>query len=116
MSESPRRSPKQPLKAVNAAPPKPAVERPKKERKPLYVPPPPKERKIVKTSTPNVKNGDKNIDTPNVSKIEETPTKAPAKARQAEHVEELRSHLSQREKLHLEDVERHKAHSEQGGF
>ncbi|WKY00665.1 hypothetical protein Q1695_015024 [Nippostrongylus brasiliensis] len=191
MSESPRRSPKQPLKAVNAAPPKPAVERPKKERKPLYVPPPPKERKIVKTSTPNVKNGDKNIDTPNVSKIEETPTKAPAKggktqfptssfaggkpangsksrnlntkagsteiskeeklqrlrraaracdalcivisktelesarmrsqleeaneqiARQAEHVEELRSHLSQREKLHLEDVERHKAHSEQ---
>ncbi|ETN80979.1 hypothetical protein NECAME_08828 [Necator americanus] len=42
MAETPKRTVKQPLKSVNVMPPKPAVERPKKERKPLYVPPPPK--------------------------------------------------------------------------
>ncbi|KAK6739926.1 hypothetical protein RB195_008422 [Necator americanus] len=73
MAETPKRTVKQPLKSVNVMPPKPAVERPKKERKPLYVPPPPKERKEVKTSTPIAKSAEKIIDTPNVSKIEETP-------------------------------------------
>uniref|UniRef100_A0A8L8JN35 CAP-Gly domain-containing protein n=1 Tax=Heligmosomoides polygyrus TaxID=6339 RepID=A0A8L8JN35_HELPZ len=89
MPETPKRTLKQPLKTVNAAPPpKPAVERPKKEQKPLYVPPPPKgdfsdkERKTpAKTSTPIIKNGEKTIDTPNVSKIEDTPTKTPAKGK-----------------------------------
>ncbi|KIH49974.1 hypothetical protein ANCDUO_19950 [Ancylostoma duodenale] len=77
MAETPKRTTKQPLKSVNAMPPKPAVERPKKERKPLYVPPPPKERKEkeVKTSTPIAKGGEKNIDTPNVSRIDETPVR-----------------------------------------
>ncbi|CAD6187943.1 unnamed protein product [Caenorhabditis auriculariae] len=42
---------KQPLKAVNAAQ-KPSVERPKKERKPLYVAPPPKERTEKKEVAP----------------------------------------------------------------
>ncbi|PIO69765.1 CAP-Gly domain protein [Teladorsagia circumcincta] len=159
MLETPKRVPKQPLKTVNASPPKqPPVERPKKERKPLYVPPPPKERKVVKTSTPHVKNGEKTIDTPNVSRIEETPSKAPSAkakeeklrrlryvtracdalcvvisrteeessrmrsqleeanekiARQSEIVDELRSLLAQREKLHHEDVERHRNHNDQ---
>ncbi|XGW16314.1 hypothetical protein V3C99_001627 [Haemonchus contortus] len=199
MLETPKRVPKQPLKLVNAVPPKPpAVERPKKERKPLYVPPPPKERKpVVKTSTPHVKNGEKTIETPNISRIDETPSKASSVkaktqfptssfaggkpmttktrsaasghlpkaqststaeiskeeklrrlrhvaracdalcvvisraeednarmrcqleeanekiARQTEIVEELRAMLSQREKLHHEDVERHRNHNEQ---
>lgn len=34
-------------------------------------------------------------------------------ARQSEVVDELRSHLAQREKLHMEDLERHKNHNEQ---
>ncbi|VDM78449.1 unnamed protein product [Strongylus vulgaris] len=78
MSETPKRVAKHPLKSVNVMPPKPAEPRPKKERKPLYVPPPPKEvkkvlaeRKEVKTSTPNLKSGEKTIETPNVSKIED---------------------------------------------
>ncbi|KAK5971624.1 hypothetical protein GCK32_016413 [Trichostrongylus colubriformis] len=192
MLETPKRTTKQPLKTVNAAPPKPpAPERPKKERKPLYVPPPPKERKVVKTSTPHVKNGEKSIDTPNVSRIDETPSKPTSVkgktqfptssfaggkpmttktkptvngtaskaeiskeeklrrlqyvtracdalcvvisrteqenarirsqleeanekiARQSEIVDELRTHLAQRDKLHHEDLERHRSHNEQ---
>ncbi|EYC21408.1 hypothetical protein Y032_0019g3804 [Ancylostoma ceylanicum] len=193
MAETPKRATKQPLKSVNAMPPKPAVERPKKERKPLYVPPPPKERKEVKTSTPLSKAGEKTIDTPNVSRIDETPvrhvkakTQFPTSsfaggkplpkarpshssatklngtaaseipnaeklqrlrfatrafdaicvmiarseaqrervrlqleeaneklARQSEILEELRTCLGQREKLHHDDLERHKNHNDQ---
>ncbi|KAE9420213.1 hypothetical protein Angca_005634 [Angiostrongylus cantonensis] len=182
MPETPRRVAKQPLKTVNsipALPPKP--ERPKKERKPLYVPPPPKERKEVKTSTPLVRNGvEKTIDTPNVSRIVETPSRQSSSkdgkskkkvpvglkasgaadtedsnneklqrlrsvvrafealcvvitqsetqgarlrcqledanediARHLEIVEELKSHLEEREKLHRDDVERFRSHNEQ---
>ncbi|KAJ1354710.1 hypothetical protein KIN20_011714 [Parelaphostrongylus tenuis] len=183
-----RRMVKQPLKTVNSMsplPPKP--ERPKKERKPLYVPPPPKERKEVKTSTPLVRNGvDKTIDTPNVSRItaNETPVKQPSSkasslpeeklkkkavgrskangvvqteisnteklqrlqcavrafeslcvvitrsetesmrlrsqlekaneniARHTENVEQLKSLVEERERLHLDDIERYRNHNE----
>lgn len=46
-AETPKRSIKAPLKAVNETPKAPPVERPKKERKPLYVPPAPKGRLFI---------------------------------------------------------------------
>uniref|UniRef100_W6NED9 Protein M01A8.2, isoform a n=1 Tax=Haemonchus contortus TaxID=6289 RepID=W6NED9_HAECO len=35
-----------------------------------------KRKPVVKTSTPHVKNGEKTIETPNISRIDETPSKA----------------------------------------